>query len=147
MIKLYLTTAIRNIYKHKTLSLISVLGLAIGFAAFILISVFLKYEYSYDKHNENYGRIYRVIQKVQLSGKEETWNQTPAILPAMLRNKIPEFEQVVLMREAWGEFLSVDKNIVFFEPEGFYAEQPVFNIFTFNFIEGDKNSALEEPFT
>ena len=147
MIKLYFTTAIRNIYKHKTLSLISVLGLAIGFAAFILISVFLKYEYSYDKHNENYGRIYRVIQKVQLSGKEETWNQTPAILPAMLRNKIPEFEQVVLMREAWGEFLSVDKNIVFFEPEGFYAEQPVFNIFTFNFIEGDKNSALEEPFT
>src|ERR1035437_6191989 len=98
--------ALRNIIKHRQYVTISVLGLAIGFTAFVLISLFLKYEYSWDAYNENYSRIYRVQVKMNLNGKENIWAQTPAITPKLLAGKFPEIEKVTLVKETWGKFLA-----------------------------------------
>ena len=63
--------ALRNIVKHKLYSVINIFGLTVGFTAYILISLFLKYEYNWDTVNTNYDRIYRVQVKATLSGKQE----------------------------------------------------------------------------
>ncbi|MBN2347591.1 MAG: ABC transporter permease [Bacteroidales bacterium] len=139
--------AFRNLSKNRVQALISIFGLTIGFTAFILISLYLNYEYSWDKQNTNYDRIYRVQQRVNLSTGEEFWNQTQAALPKYLRENYPEVENSVLVREAWGEFLSSSKVQTFFESEGYYAEQNLFDIFSYNFIAGDKTTALTEPYS
>ena len=104
MFRNFLILAIRNLLKNKVQSIISIAGLAAGFSVFIMIGLYLKYEYSYDKHNALYDRIYRVQQKVHLTTGTEYWTQSQAALAKYLRENYPEVENSVLLREAWGEF-------------------------------------------
>lgn len=48
MIKNYLTTAIRSFSKHKSFTILNVIGLSLGMVASLLILQYVKYERSYD---------------------------------------------------------------------------------------------------
>ena len=61
MIKNYFKIAWRNLVRHKAYSVINIAGLAVGIAASLLIFIVVKYELSYDRFQENYDRIYRVV--------------------------------------------------------------------------------------
>ena len=63
MISHYLKIAWRNLLKYKTQSIISVLGLTIGFTAFAFTMSWIRYERGYDKHITNADRVYRVLIK------------------------------------------------------------------------------------
>ena len=63
MLKNYLKTAIRNLWRFKGYTFINVMGLAIGMAACMLILLFVKDELSYDTYHENADRIYRVSRE------------------------------------------------------------------------------------
>ena len=55
MLKNYLKTAWRNLWKNKGFSAINIVGLAIGMAACIIIMLFVFYERSFDKmHSKKY---------------------------------------------------------------------------------------------
>ena len=60
MLRSYLKLALRSLFRYKMHSSISVLGLAIGFACFIVVFVFIAHEMSYDAFHENAERLYRV---------------------------------------------------------------------------------------
>jgi putative ABC transport system permease protein len=49
MLENYIKIAWRNLLKHKVFSIINVSGLAIGVAAFWLISLYVADEWSYDR--------------------------------------------------------------------------------------------------
>ena len=49
MLKNYITIAINNLLKNKLYSAINIIGLAIGLAACIVISLYVRDQYSYDK--------------------------------------------------------------------------------------------------
>ncbi len=59
----YLKIAFRNFTRTKLYSSINLLGLAIGLAACIFISLWVSDEVSYDSFNRNADRIFRVEQK------------------------------------------------------------------------------------
>ena len=48
MIKHYLKVAFRNLMKYKTQSLVSIIGLAVGFTCFALSVLWIRYEMTYD---------------------------------------------------------------------------------------------------
>ncbi|UCE41412.1 MAG: ABC transporter permease, partial [Candidatus Aminicenantes bacterium] len=52
MFKNYLTAAFRNLTRNKTYSLLNILGLAVGIAAFLMISLYVLFELSYDRYHE-----------------------------------------------------------------------------------------------
>ncbi len=147
MIRTTLKLAFRNLAKNKVHSLINIIALAIGFTVFILIGLYLRYEYSWDKKNIHYDRIYRVQQKVDLSTGTEFWTQSQAALAKHIRENYPEVENAVLLREAWGEFLSSSEVQTFFEDDGYYAEQSIFDIFSYEFVEGDPATSLLDPYS
>ena len=60
MVKNYLLIALRNAWRNKGYTSINLLGLAIGISSSIIILLFVLDELSYDKHNENFGDIYRI---------------------------------------------------------------------------------------
>jgi putative ABC transport system permease protein len=147
MIKATFKLAFRNLAKNKVHTFINIITLAIGFTVFILIGLYLRYEYSWDKKNVNYERIYRVQQKVDLSTGTEFWGQTQAALARYIRENYPEAENTVLLTEAWGEFLSSSMVQTFFESDGYYAEQTVFDIFSYEFTEGNISTSLLDPYS
>ena len=60
MIKHYLKVAFRNLVKYKTQSLVSIIGLAVGFTCFALSVLWIRYEMTYDTFHEGAERIYLV---------------------------------------------------------------------------------------
>ena len=63
MFKNYLKIAFRNIIKERGYSFINITGLAIGITSCLLIFLWIFDELSFDHHNENYDRIYRVVRE------------------------------------------------------------------------------------
>ena len=59
------TVAIRNLKKNMVFSLINVLGLTIGLAAFVLITLYVYHELSYDRYNVKADRIYRIVENLR----------------------------------------------------------------------------------
>ena len=60
MLKNNLILAWRSLLKNKVYSTINILGLAVGMAAFLLISLYVRHELNYDTFHENKENIYRV---------------------------------------------------------------------------------------
>lgn len=84
----YLKIAWRNLLKYKTQSIISILGLAIGFTAFSFTMSWIRYEMGYDSHNPDADRIYCVVR----ADANVTSDQTSYGLTNYLRKNFPEVE-------------------------------------------------------
>ena len=60
MITHYIKVATRNLLKYKVQSIISILGLAVGFVCFALSLYWIHYETTYDNFRQDVDRIYMV---------------------------------------------------------------------------------------
>lgn len=91
MIIHYLKIAWRNILKYKTQSVISIVGVAIGFTAFVFTISWIRYENGYDKHNPDADRIYRVFLKdsTKVGGIQR---YSPKVFAPYLKDNYPEIE-------------------------------------------------------
>jgi putative ABC transport system permease protein len=153
MFKQFITVALRNIFKDKVLSSINFINLVAGFVTFILISLFVYSELTWDKHNNNYERIYRVQLFMDQAENviQHTWSVTAALSRHELTT-IPEIEKIALIHDVGdnnkdGVFLSLDKKNQFKVRWGYFSDPSVFDIFTFRFVEGDPAKALQEPYS
>lgn len=145
MFKNYFKVAVRNLIRHKIYSLINILGLGIGMTAFILIALLLQHEYSWDKFNKNYERIYRVQQEVFYDDYRVEWTQTPYTVSEKLKMNFPEFEKITVVKETWGEYLTTSEDKLLKDDDGYFADESVFDVFTFFFIEGSPENSLSTP--
>ena len=83
--------SVRNLLKHKSLSLINILGLAVGLASSILILMHVAHEYSYDKNWGNADNIYRISYK-KLQNGSLSFNSARSLggMAPVLKEKVPE---------------------------------------------------------
>jgi len=94
MIQNYLKIAFRNIKRHKGYSILNISGLTIGFACFIFIFLFIRYELSFDQQHTNADRIYNAIFKFTgdyIMGTPKQAHSHPLLAPTLL-NEFPEIE-------------------------------------------------------
>jgi putative ABC transport system permease protein len=145
MIRSFLILASRNFFKNGVYSLINIFGLSVGLAAFIMLSLFVRFEMSFDTYHDDHERIYRVVQLVSSANGTKTWQQLPAPIGMELENGYAEVEEAIVIRRVWGEYLSTSKVRTFYEEEGSYANPDIFNLFKINFIAGSKETALDGP--
>jgi putative ABC transport system permease protein len=142
MLKNYLKVILRNIRKHKGYSFINITGLAIGMACCLLISIWVLDELSYDRFHTNASLLYRVEEDQQYSGRVFHVTVTPHPLGPALVEEIPEI--VDATRYVWsGGLLFRYGEKAFFEYLIRAVDPSFFQMFTFPFIKGDKNRALE----
>ncbi len=146
MLKNYIKIAWRNLIKHKVFSFINVGGLAIGVAAFWLISLYVADEWSFDRYNTKADRIFRIAQHGEWNGGKFNLAVTsPPYAPA-LKNDYPEVEEAVRIdAEGGGKINYGDKQIN--EGSILFTDKAIFNVFTFHFLYGDAESALAKPQT
>ncbi len=149
MLKNYFKIALKNILRQPRYSFINIFGLSVGIACCILILLFVRYELSYDRFNANADRIYRVTRQwFNEDGTSSLYlaRVAPPIGP-MLKNDYPNIvlDEVRFMQD-YNTFLEIKNNPVI-EEKFYWAEPSAFKIFTISFIEGDPNTALNEPNT
>ncbi len=146
MFRNFLITAIRNLMRHKSFALINLLGLAVGLAATIIIFLFINHELSYDRFHDNFDRIYRVNNLLEMSGDHSLRAPvTDGTMPPMLSDAVPGIEAVtrvdytsVEIRDGENRFRGISRLIV---------DEDFLNIFSFRIIDGNAINPLSEPGT
>lgn len=147
MLRYYIIAAFRNMANRRLYTLINILGLAIGLTSFILISLYIIDEVSFDKHNTNADRIYRVINKYDFQGVGEESSSSPAPLAFHLLKEYPDkIETVVRFFNNWSSpYFMVYGDKKFKEYKYFFADSTVFQVFDIHFISGNPLDALTPP--
>ncbi|GAF70959.1 unnamed protein product, partial [marine sediment metagenome] len=138
MFKNYFKVAYRNLQKNKAYAFISVFGLAIGLAVCALLLLYVQNEFSYDRYNENADNIYRLTQP-------EHAYHAPQVAPKLADN-LPEIKDFVRIFPMDSEIIEYD-NKQFKEKNIPFADPALFRIFSFQFVSGDSETALDKPFT
>lgn len=140
MLKSYLKMAFRQISRQKGYSFLNIAGLTVGMACFILIGLWVQDELSFDRFHEHKDRIFRILNQVE-SG-EQIPSPTYAIGPA-LKDKYPEVEEFSRTCTWYGSLVKTgDKQ---FEEDNIYLADPgFFRMFSFPFIQGNPETALED---
>ncbi|MCK4346461.1 MAG: ABC transporter permease [Bacteroidales bacterium] len=139
MISNYIKTAIRSILRNKIFSLINITGLSIGLACFILIFLWVKDEIGYDRFHENADQLFRINTKDH-EDPDFIWTTTPTPLAPLLKEKFPE---VISYTRYWsfGAMVRYEEKH-FFEDDIKLVDPYFFEMFTFPFVKGEKETAL-----
>jgi len=144
MFKNYFKITIRNLVKHKASSFINIIGLAIGMACCLCISLWVLDELSYERFNENSERIYLVTVNYAYSDGKQISSRTSAPLCPTLMAEFSDIEIGARHREL-NTMLIRYQNKVFFESNISTVDPSFFSIFSFPFVIGNKDTALNQP--
>lgn len=143
----YLKTAIRNLIKHGSNTVVNMLGLSFGLAIFIALALYIQFELSFDNFHEKADRIYRVEQIMNEGDRIERMVGCPTPLWQALKNDFPEIESS--MRFVYVSGLSdlslTARDGSTIKARGCYVEEDFLQQFTFPLIRGNPEDALKEP--
>jgi putative ABC transport system permease protein len=92
MLKNYLKVALRNLFRYKGYTFINVAGLSVGIACCILIMLFVKSEWSFDRFHSKEDRIFRAWLEEHYQGEYFRNTATPIPLGPVLKEGLPECE-------------------------------------------------------
>jgi putative ABC transport system permease protein len=144
MIRNYFKIALRNIKRYSAHSILNISGMAIGMAYAILILLLVQDEWSYDRHFENAGNLYRVIGDMGTTEGETSLTAiTPAPLAKALKDEYPEI--VRSSRCGVGSLLSFKMGDEFIEETAVTVDNDFLKMFNIEFVAGDINNALNAP--
>jgi putative ABC transport system permease protein len=146
MLRNYFTIALRNLIKHRFYTLINITGLAIGIASCLIITLYIVYELSYDKHFGGYEQIYRVDSEIMFNGNHYKLAVMPAPAAAAFQNDFPEVEASVRFRQAGWQRVKRDTENIKEQYTGF-GSNGIFKVFDLPLLKGNASNALEQPNT
>lgn len=153
MVKNYLKVALRSILKHKIFSIINIVGLSLGAAAFILIVQYVKFEKSYDSFLQNPENLYRVTLDQYLNNELmiSSAENYPGVGPAMVE-EIPGVESFArLYNMGYKNNIIVtyedasEGPLAFKHRKFLYADSSFLPMMGYELVKGDLENALAGP--
>jgi putative ABC transport system permease protein len=145
MLKNFITVAFRNIGRNKIFTSINLIGLVLGITAFMLIMIWVGYEMSYDKFNKNKNRIQRLCVDLE-AGSHMIYPMTMPAAGPLLIEEYPEIENAARLEAPTRGNIKIGEKS-FMETGVCHADNSIFDVFTFPFVDGDPATALVDPFT
>lgn len=149
MLHNYLRIAYRHLGRHKLFSLLTIIGLALGMAAFLLISLYVGLQLSYDRFHQQSHEIYRITldryknEVFDLSTAASYYGEGPAIKEAFAEVKdflrLHPAEGMISYQNEEGQQAS------YYETKAFYADSSFFCLFSFPLVKGRASSVLRKP--
>lgn len=142
MIYNYLKTALRLIAHHKLYALITILSLAIGLSAVMLIQLYLDYENSFDSHWQDKERIFRANTHFNTPGVDSLYDGwTPYRLKFLLEDEFPQIEAAGIIENSVGTVRIDGKG---FTQTTLVAEDGIFDVLSFESTDGTRLGALPD---
>ncbi|HKK12655.1 MAG TPA: ABC transporter permease, partial [Flavobacteriaceae bacterium] len=134
--------------KQKFISFINLVGLSIGLACCLLITIYILNELSYDKYNKNADNIYRVTRSFNNSEGVVSLTLSTISPPFgyYFPTDFPEIKKMTrLLNIGTGQTKYGDK--IFNEKNVYFADENLFDVFTVNVLSGNPKTALSDPFS
>ncbi|WP_163322786.1 ABC transporter permease [Draconibacterium mangrovi] len=98
--KHYFLTIWSSIRKAKQTNFFNLIGLSVSFAAFVLLSIYLWNEFTFDQYNNNYKQVYMLEMNSDENGENESSYFLPNPMADYFAENIPELS--TLCSFAWG---------------------------------------------
>ncbi|MDX1480617.1 MAG: ABC transporter permease [Woeseiaceae bacterium] len=142
MLSNYVKIAWRNIIGSPLFSAINVIGLAIGLACCITITLFVRYELSYDKHWNDAGNTYRVTRDF-FGNNLRLAAVAPQVAP-LLEADYAEIQDSVRVLTPGAVTLAAGEQR-YREESLVIADENLFEFFGIRFVQGNPETALARP--
>ncbi|WP_373493743.1 ABC transporter permease, partial [Aquiflexum sp.] len=143
MLSTYLKIALRSFRKHRMTFGINLLGLTLGLTTVILIMMWVKDEMGINRYHALGDRIYAVFTNHDNSTGIVTIGITPSEMASAMRTELAQVE----MAAAYSPFIedvSFDNGGEIQVADGLFVDQEYLDMFSIEFLEGDKNQALND---
>jgi putative ABC transport system permease protein len=139
----YLRLTLRILMRQKIYTGINLLGLAIGITVCMMVFLFVRDEFSYNRFYPNSDRIYQVNQVINQPGQDSKGTiATPMGLGSALKENFPEVES--FCRVTWrNSIIKLNDNSLL--ELVYFVDPNYFDLFSSETIEGDISSALRQP--
>ena len=161
MLRNYLKTALRTLRRRTSYTLINGVGFTVGLLCCILVLLFLRYEWRYDRFHESEEDVHRVLRDkrgnwwstIPFPRYEDASTAEQRRLPRALAEQIPEIETATNFYV--GPHGEENPAYVEHGDQRFTENQLLytttgpsfFEVFTFDFLRGSPNEALRHPGT
>ena len=152
MFRHFLLHFLRNLQRQKLFSFIILLGLTVSIGCTLLIYLYVRHEFSYDRFHDNADRIYRINQTFIWGDNSD--NQFASTGPGVayaVKAEVPEIELITSIHTPGDYIISYSapsgKVISFEENKVLAADTNFFRMFNFPFVKGDKATALQQANT
>src|ERR1700761_3017943 len=97
----YLAAALRNLARNRLYAAINIVGLAVGFAAAILIGLFVRDEFGYDSWIPGHQQGYAIRLSVQSPGLPEIEQGPFPDIPAKMKLDFPAIQSVARLSPSY----------------------------------------------
>src|SRR5688572_29106293 len=150
MLRNYLKTAIRSLFRNRFFSAINIFGLAVAISICMGIIMLVADQMSYDRYNTKRDRIFQIttLGAYSQDGAGEPNSASTMKLKNELLEHYTGIEHVVRFKKgfgnSWFEFENQNVNIPL---TGFFADPEVFELFEYELEYGDPATALKEPYS
>lgn len=146
MFKNYFRIVLKSILKNKLVFFLNIIGFGVSLAAFILLTMYVVFEYSYDKFNKNADNIYRIqfdrYEKGEITARCAV---TYPVVGPSLKEDFPEVKSFTRLFPIDKSITLSYEGIKFNEGNMFCADNEIFDIFSFPLVKGMKENVLSSP--
>jgi putative ABC transport system permease protein len=140
MFRNYVKTALRSLTRNKYFTVINMAGLSIGLACCILILLYAKDEFSYDRFHSNKDLLYQLTcDRIEKEGTDEKFAIAAMVQGPAFKREIPEIREFVRVNNKQGV---IKKGNEVFNEGITWADENFFSVFSFPLLSGDPGKAL-----
>ena len=140
----FLKTALRFLFKNKGYSAINVMGLSLGLAAFILLTLFVEKEFSYDEFYSQKDRIYQVFLSDTTDNRSnKPFPQTMAPMGPLMVDQVPEVVDQVRFGKMYDKVLKVGQQ-KFLTSRLYYTDEAAIDFFDIKSVSGVLSFGLDD---
>src|SRR6187397_754338 len=147
MFKNYLKTAIRNLLRYKGFAIINISSLTIGIVGCLVIGLFVRDEWQYDKNIPGGENVYRIDDQHKNNDVITYGAPVAPAYASFLKRTYPEVDTTTRILMSIDKFLMEVGEKRNYEEKGWFVESSFFQIFPLKFSKGDPATALTEPKT
>ncbi|OEK05765.1 ABC transporter permease [Roseivirga misakiensis] len=145
MLKNYFKIAFRNLVKRKVTTFVNLVGLGIGITLTILLILYANYELEYDTFHKSPENTYRLLRTEDLGDNSQIVAKTNPRIMLSVKEEFSEIVNTTLIFKHWDIPLLGDVDNGFYEEDFIFADSSFFDVFGYELIMGDVETALVEP--
>ena len=144
----YLAAAFRNLWRNRVHAGINLFGLSVGFAAALLIALYVHAELTYDRFFPGYRNVYLLTESKDVIDHRllpERWDDSFPDLAAKLSARFPEIAAIARIMTADNPPQIRHGEVTANEPGFLWVDPSFFGVMPLNSLAGDPQTALATP--
>ncbi|HEV7347729.1 ABC transporter permease [Telluribacter sp.] len=144
MFRNYLKIALRNFAKHKVYSFINLGGLTLAITCCLLLGMYVRHEWSFDRFHSKTDRLYRSWTREVYKGEIFTNTVTPYVLGPTLKETYPEVEAMTRVRTST---LNVKKGSEVLSERVHEVDKDFFRMFDFELVSSTGGNPVQDLYS